>query len=190
MKTTHYFEVPVTIEVQRVRRMNPFHWALLRAIQVFANTRRPGFEEMAGRLCIGEAAFLEDAWRDLCEFHAVDAREFSEAGLTMEGEVALQNGFFPLGMGSERKHNLYFSRTGEAVFPDTDGTPGASPAFADLPKWSGQLTCERIERLLRKQDGAATLGSDDRVVRVQAAWNAAREMEGPARPLEQHKARA
>ncbi len=94
--------VSVRCLIARVARLDPFHWALLRALQLFPAGARPGLPVLAARMRVMETAFLEDAWADLCEWHLVDDREFAQARPTAKAVDSLGDGWVALSEVGER----------------------------------------------------------------------------------------
>lgn len=94
--------VAVRCLVARVARLAPFHWALLRALQLFPAGARPGLPALAARLRVMETAFLEDAWAELCAWHLVDDREFAQARPTAKAVDSLREGWVALSEINER----------------------------------------------------------------------------------------
>lgn len=188
MKAITYIEVPVHFQVVRVRQLSPFQWALLRAMQVFVPGLRPELGELTKRLCLGEPIFLNEAWRELLEQHAVDDAVFPQARLTMEGEEALRTGCFPVGSAVENKRAICFTRDGEllsTVLIARHGEPRTAKPLACPPPWSDAITASQIERFLRPQTGADRMRTDERWHNVRLAWNEALEVSRGPRPAAQ-----
>ncbi|MBK9990488.1 MAG: hypothetical protein IPP19_07100 [Verrucomicrobia bacterium] len=172
MKTIKYIEVPVRYQTVRLRRLNPFHWALLRTLQVFGPGARPDLDELTKRLCIGEPVFLNEAWRELLTWHAVDDAVFSQARLTMEGETALQEGLIPFGTAEEKTRPIYFTSEGEPLSPAKRGDVQTAKPLSVPPPWSSNVTASQIEQFLLTQAG--TRSPDERWQSIRLAWENAR----------------
>jgi hypothetical protein len=171
-----YVEVTVVCTVAPCRKLNPFHWAVLRALQVFAPGARPGLDELAARLHLGEPAFLDEAWKDLTRWRATDDDDFAQARVSFAGEEAMRAGWFVIGAEAVRRHTLYFAKE--------DGRPLRAERFElkvvrDLrrpPEWSAQLTPERVEDVLAGQRLQEKVLPGERVVAVSPEWAGAQEV--------------
>jgi hypothetical protein len=96
-------ETTVIVTVTQARPVNPFHRVLGRVLETFAPGRRPELEELTRRLCIGEPAFLAQAWGELVAWRATDADAFTAARLSPTGEAALRRGWFAVGEKTTRR---------------------------------------------------------------------------------------
>ncbi len=177
MKTVNtYIEVAVDCTVAPCRRLNPFHWALLRALGVFAPGTRPGFDELAHRLRVGERAFLDEAWKELRTYRATDDGDFAQARLSVAGEEAMGAGWFVIGAEAVRRHTLYFDKA--------DGSPLRAERFEfkavrDVrrpPAWSAGLTPDRVMEALALQKPGARLQPGERLVAINVDWSDAQEV--------------
>jgi len=188
VKAITYIEVPAYFQVVRVRQLSPFQWALLRALEVFTPGVRPELDELTQRLCIGEPVFLNEAWRELLERHAVDDAVFPQARLTMEGEEALRTNYFPVGSTVENKRVIYFTHNGELLSTALiakHGEPRTAKPLASPPPWSDATTADQIEHFLRAQIGTERIHTDERWHNVRLAWNEALEISRDPRPAVQ-----
>lgn len=172
MKTNKCIEVPVHYQTVQLRRLNPFHWALLRTLQVFGAGARPSLDELTKRLCIGEPVFLNEAWRELLAWHAVDDAVFLQARLTMEGETALQEGLIPFGIAEEKFKPIYFTSEGEPLSPTKRGAVQTAKLLSGPPPWSSNVTPSQIEQFLQAEAGERR--SDERWQSIRLAWEDAR----------------
>jgi hypothetical protein len=171
-----YFEVTVVCAVAPCRKMNPFHWAVLRALEVFAPGARPGLDELAARLQLGERAFLDEAWKDVTRWRATDDDDFSQARISVAGEEAMRAGWFVIGEPESHRHTLYFAKE--------DGSPLRGERFElkflrDVrkpPAWSATLTPERVAAALVAQKPGARLQPGERLVSICVGWDSAQEM--------------
>lgn len=171
-----YVEVTVVCTVARCRTMSPFHWALLRTLELFAPGTRPGMGELAARLHVGERVFLEEAWKDLTRWRATDDDDFAQARVSVSGEAAMRAGWFVIGEATARRHALYFAKE--------DGAPLRAERFATTvvrdvrraPAWSAELTPERVAEALAVQKPAASVQPGERVVAVSVEWEGAQEV--------------
>lgn len=177
MKTANtYIEVAVDCTLAPCRRLNPFHWALLRALEVFAPGTRPGFDELAQRLRVGERAFLDEAWKEIRGYRATDDGDFAQARLSVAGEEAMHAGWFVIGPAAVRRHTLYFNKA--------DGSPLRAERFEfkavrDVrrpPVWATGLTMERVVEALELQKPRERLQPGERVVAISADWADAQEV--------------
>ncbi len=171
-----YVEVTVVCTIATCRTLSPFHWAVLRALEVFAPGARPGLDELAARLHVGERAFLDEAWTDVTRWRATDDNDFAQARVSVAGEAAMRAGWFVVGEPTVHRHTLYFEKE--------DGVPLRAERFEmkvvrDLrrpPAWSAELTLERVAEALALQRPAARLQPGERVVAVDAEWAGAQEV--------------
>lgn len=167
-------ELPVTLRLQRLRRANPFHWALLRALQLFPAGKRPPLEEFVGRLCLGEKTFLEEAWRELLEFHAVDDPDFQQAGLSMEGREALAKGWFPLGAAVEQVRFLCFRSDGECVESyGRSRAPRGEPAAVSM-ELRQVLSDPRVQSIVEDELGRGATPAQETCVGARVQWDVAK----------------
>lgn len=161
-------ELPATCAVAACRRLNPFHRALLRALEVFAPGTRPGFGELARRMMILEPVFLMQAWAELVAWRATDADDFAVAGWSVAGEEAVRSGWCVVGERTTRRVTLYLRRE--------DGVPmgaetfefAAGRALRSRPEWCGRGMAGRIAAAINPAPG-------ERVVAFAADWDSARE---------------
>lgn len=171
-----YIEVAVDCTVAPCRRLNPFHWALLRALEVFVPGARPGFDELARRLRIGERAFLDEAWKEIVASRATDDDDFAQARLSVTGDEAMRAGWFVIGALTTRRHTLYFQRE--------DGSPLRAERFEfktvrDVrkpPAWGARLTIEHVVEALAEQKSRDRLQPGERVVAISVDWSGAQEV--------------
>lgn len=176
MTTKTYIEVAVDCTVAPCRRVSPFHWALLRALEMFAPGARPGFDELALRLRVGERVFLDEAWKEIMRWRAADDDDFAQARLSVAGDEAIRSDWFVTGASAVRRHLLYFSRE--------EGSPLRAEHFEfkamrDLrkpPTWSARLTTERVIEALAAQKPKERLQAGERVVACAVDWSTAREV--------------
>lgn len=96
-------DTTLIVTVAMARPANPFHRVLGRVLESFPPGRRPDLAELTQRLCIGEPAFLEQAWSELVAWRATDADAFSAARLSPAGEAALRRGWFAIGEKTTRR---------------------------------------------------------------------------------------
>lgn len=188
MKTIKFIEVPVRYQTVRLRRLNPFHWVLLRTLQVFGPGARPDLDELTKRLCIGEQVFLNEAWRELLAWHAVDDAVFSQARLTMEGKTALQEGLIPFETAEEKSRPIYFTSEGEPLSPAKRGDVQTAKLLNGLPPWSSNVTPSQIEQFLQAEAGERR--SDERWQSIRLAWEDARTVTFAPQPHPQTTDRA
>lgn len=174
MKTTTFIEVPVHYRSVRVRRISPFHWALLRAVQAFAPSLRPSRDELTQRLGLGDSLFLNEAWRELLGWHAVDDTDFAQARLTLEGEAALREGWLPQGPAVDSTRLLHFTPAGQLVPPDARRPAPTTTPLAAPPGWASTITARQAEHFLRAQAGPEAPLGDERWQAVRLAWKEAR----------------
>ena len=103
-------EVTMLVTVAMARPANPFHRVLGRVLETFPPGRRPELEGLTRRLCVGEPAFLAQAWSDLVAWRATDADAFTAARLSPTGEAALRRGWFAVGEKTTRRVVLAVAR--------------------------------------------------------------------------------
>lgn len=103
-------ETTLLVTVAEARPANPFHRVLGRVLETFPPGRRPELAELTRRLCVGEPAFLEQAWSELVAWRATDADRFTAARLSMTGEEALRRGWFAVGEKATRRVVLAVAR--------------------------------------------------------------------------------
>jgi hypothetical protein len=103
-------ETTLLVTVTQARPVNPFHRVLGRVLEKFLPGRRPELEELTRRLCIGEPAFLAQAWSELVAWRATDADAFTAARLSPTGEAALRRGWFAFGEKTTRRVVLMAAR--------------------------------------------------------------------------------
>lgn len=171
-----YVEVTVMCTVALGRTLSPFHWVVLRALEVFAPGARPGLDELATRLHVGERAFLDEAWKDVTRWRATDDNDFAQARVSVSGEEAMGAGWFVIGEPTVRRHTLYFAKD--------DGSALRSERFElrvvrdvrRAPAWSGELTPERVAEALAAQKPGARLQPGERMVAVSVEWAGAQEV--------------
>ncbi|MBC8011813.1 MAG: hypothetical protein H7067_17135 [Burkholderiales bacterium] len=161
-------ELPVVCTVAPCRRLNPFHRALLRVLEVFPPGARPGFGELAGRMMILEPVFLLQAWSELVAWRATDADDFAVAAWSVAGEEAARSGWCVVGERETRRTTVYLRRE--------DGGPMSADTFEfteerplrTRPEWCGRGMASRIAASIKLAPG-------ERVVSFAADWDAARE---------------
>lgn len=169
-------EVTVACTLARYRTLSPFHWAVLRALELFPPGTRPGFDELAARLRIGERLFLEEAWKDVARWRATDDDAFAVARVSVSGSEALRSGWFVLGEPTVRRHTLYFAKD--------DGAPLTTNRFSlttvrDVrrpPGWGGTLTPARVQEALALQKPNERVRPGERVTAIDAEWESAQEV--------------
>lgn len=174
MKAADCIELPVLCSLVSVRRANPFHWALLRALQVFPAGQRPELEELAIRLRIGEVAFLAEAWRELLTHHAADDADFSLASITLEGLEALRQDLLPTGSAEERMITLLFSEKGEVLQAVQVERRGEARALSEKPSWASALTTEVVAQCLKRGADGNAPKSDEYLRSIVPQWDRAR----------------
>lgn len=174
MKTDSCIELPVSCQIAKVRRLTPFHWALLHALQHFPPGGRPSLEALAARLHTLPTSFLADAWRELLEHQAVDDGAFHQARLTLEGREALRQQFLPLGRAEEQVALLYFTEAGVPMERGAPEREEASSPLSTRPDWSTDLGAHRLERLLRRHTQTVRLSADDHLQSAHPLWDDAR----------------
>ena len=103
-------ETTLLVTVTQARPVNPFHRVLGRVLEAFPPGRRPELEELTRRLCIGEPAFLAQAWSEVVAWRATDADAFTAARLSPTGEAALRRGWFAVGEKTTRRVVLMAAR--------------------------------------------------------------------------------
>lgn len=161
-------ELPVSCTVAPCRRLNPFHRALLRALEVFPPGARPGFGELARRMMILEPVFLLQAWAELVAWRATDADDFAVAAWSVAGEEAARSGWCVVGERETRRVTVYLRRE--------DGVPMGAEKFEfaagrplrTRPEWCGRGMAGRIAASIKLSPG-------ERVVAFSADWDAASE---------------
>lgn len=171
-----YVEVTVVCTVAACRKLSPFHWAVLRALEVFAPGTRPGLDELAVWLHVGERVFLDEAWKDVTRWRATDDNDFAQARVSVSGEEAMSAGWFVMGEPTAHRHTLYFAKD--------DGSPLQAERFETkvvrdvrrAPAWSAELTPERVAEALAVQKPGARLQPGERVVAVDVEWSGAQEV--------------
>jgi hypothetical protein len=132
-------ETTLLVTVTQARPVNPFHRLLGRVLEKFLPGRRPELEELTRRLCIGEPAFLAQAWSELVAWRATDADNFGAARLSMAGEETLRRGWFAVGEKTTRRIVLTVAR-GERM--------DAARVEAELAKIGGKDGLAPGERVL------------------------------------------
>lgn len=174
MKAPSIIEVTVRYRVAKVRRVSPFHWALLRAIRDFPTGNRFAIEELANHLGLDEPFFLNEAWRDLLDLEVVDDPDFQKTKLNLGGDEALKSGCFTLGPVSERSDILYLKRSdGTAVEGELGHSSPGRPVVAP-PEWAHQFTSDRLEEVLHVQASPKNeLRFGERVLSFQLDWTRA-----------------
>jgi hypothetical protein len=161
-------ELPVTCTVAPCRRLNPFHRALLRALEVFPPGTRPGFGELARRMVILEPVFLMQAWAELVAWRATDADDFAVAAWSVAGEEAARSGWCVVGERETRRATLYLRREDGASMGAETFEFVAARALRARPEWCGRGMAGRIA-------ASIALAPGERVVGFSADWDAARE---------------
>jgi hypothetical protein len=149
---------------------------LLRVLEAFVPGARPGFDELALKLRIGERAFLDEAWKELTRWRATDDNDFAQARVSTSGGEALRTGWFTVGDKTTRRHLLYFEKE--------DGRPLEMERFElkimrDVrrpPTWNGLLTPERVAEALALQKPTERAQPGERVMAVSADWAGAQEV--------------
>jgi hypothetical protein len=142
-------ETTLLVTVAMARPANPFHRVLGRVLETFPPGRRPELEELTRRLCIGEPAFLAQAWSELVAWRASDADDFGAARLSRAGEESLRRGWFAVGEKTTRRVTLVLARDEvldagriEAELTRLGGKDGLAPgervlAFEFTPRAGG-----------------------------------------------------
>jgi hypothetical protein len=127
-------ETTLLVTVTQARPENPFHRVLGRVLETFPPGRRPELEELTRRLCIGEPAFLAQAWSELVAWRSTDADDFGAARLSPTGEAALRRGWFAVGEKTTRRVTLVLARDAvldarrvEAELTPLGGKDGLAP---------------------------------------------------------------
>lgn len=176
MKTSDvYLEVTVVCTVARCRRLSPFHWAVLRTLEVFAPGTRPRMDELAARLHVGERAFLDEAWADVTRWRATDDNDFAQARVSVTGEEAMRAGWFVTGEPGVQRHVLYFAKAdGEPLRAERFEMKGGRDVRR-APAWSDELTPGRVMEALVAQKPGARLQPGERVVAIDVEWEGAQE---------------
>ncbi len=174
--------VPVHYRSVRVRQISPFHWALLRAVQVFPAATRPPRDELTRRLGLGDPLFLNEAWRELLGWHTVDDTDFALARLTLEGEAALREGVLPQGPAVDSTRLIHFTPAGQWVSPDPRRLTAATTPLPTPPPWAGTITARQAEHFLRAHADPAETHADEHWQAVRLAWKDARTVILAANP--------
>lgn len=173
MEAADCIELPVLCSLVSVRRANPFHWALLRALQVFPAGQRPELEELAIRLRIGEVAFLSEAWRELLAHHAADDADFGQASITLEGLEALRLDHLPTGSSEERLLTLLFSADGKLLQASRAERQGEPQPLSEPPSWADALTADFVANSLERVGDGNAPGPDERLRSISPRWERA-----------------
>lgn len=181
MTPTTLIELPVHYRRVRVWPISPFHWALLRAVQVFPTATRPSRDELTRRLGLGDPLFLNEAWRELLGWHTVDDTDFALARLTLEGEGALREECIPLGPAVDSTRLIHFTPAGLWVPPDPR-RPTATTPLPTPPPWAGTITARQAEHFLRAHADPADAAANEHWQAVRLAWKDARTIILAANP--------
>jgi len=176
MSATNCIELDLACTFAPCRRLNPFHRVLLRAVETFPVGARPGFDELAQRLRLGERVFLDQAWKDIQAFCATDDDDFMQSRLSVAGEEALRAGWFIAGEQTVRRHTLYFRRDDGCAVQAERMEFAVVRAVRMPPAWSKQLTTERIAEVLAAQKPQERLQPGERLIALAADWSTAQEV--------------
>lgn len=171
-----FIEVTVICTVAPCRRMNPFHRALLRALEIFAGGARPGFDELARRMQVGERAFLDEAWKELKTWRAVDDDDFMQARVSEAGAEALRTGWFETGERTVQRRVLYLKREDGSALRAERFEFAVVRAVKKPPAWSGGLTVARVAELLAERPVKERVKPGERLVAVDVDWTTAQEV--------------
>lgn len=169
-------EVPVVCTLSAARRLTPFHWVLLEALETFPAGSRPSIERLAERLRVGERAFLDEAWRELAGFRAVDADGFSSARRGVAGDMALARGWFPAGPSTLERRPVFFRRDDGEPVPLANVELISGPLLSAIPTWGRAMAAEAwgaaVETVHPAERGPVGL----RVLAAEPDWKSAREV--------------
>ena len=176
MTSENYIELAIDCTRAPCRTFNPFHWALLRAVELFPPGARPGFDELSLRLRIGERAFLDEAWKDVLRHRATDDDDFVQARLSVAGGEAMRTGRFVLGEPVVRRHVLYFRSTDGGVLRIEKFEFSVVRDVRRPPSWGLALTTDRIADALSVQKPQEGLQPGEQILEFSADWSSAQEV--------------
>lgn len=149
-------EVSCSYTVVETTPLSPFVWALLRALQVFPSGARPGFEELAIKLNIGELSFVEQAWAECLDQDLVSTtiQDFQSAELNSNGHTAIARGYVVVGAPRRREgETLYFRlRDGDVIKWQAHFTVTEHKSLVK-PKWGDGLTEQHLAQAVNAQSG-------------------------------------
>ena len=176
MTQVTHIELPVDFSVVRCRRVNPFHWALLKALRSFVPGARPNFETLAQRLRIIEPSFLTRAWVEIRELKGADDDDFAQARLSALGEAALETHSFVLGEPELHSQKLYFKKADAEPVPGASFEVSAPRNLKAKPEWGDKFGAEEIADALAKQTPGQALRRDERIQSFTLRWQEAQEV--------------
>lgn len=175
MTEINCIEVPVDYSVAACARANPFHWALLKAVQSFPVGSRPSFSEIAERLHFHEPAFLVQAWTELCEDAAVSTTEFENTDLTEIGTEALRTGYILKSPIDPRRVTLVFSARGDRCIERREFEIVLGARLQRPPVWSNNLNLDAIMNAMSHQMPLQLPTDGERIIEFKILWEEAHE---------------
>lgn len=168
-------EVVCSFKTVRTAPLSPFVWALLKTLKVFEAGKRPGWEDLATKLAIGEASFFSEGWAELLANNlAVDAK-FAVAEITSEGEQSLEDGFIRIGEPRCRTQEVVYFRldNGEPINWKKD-FEAKNHSKIIPPKWADKLNEDLIRKALEQQRESTDerIGIDEKMFDLEIHWTA------------------
>jgi hypothetical protein len=182
--------------------LNPFAWAILRALRDFPVGSRPGFDLLSEKLRIGDASFIEQAWEECVSWGLVIASStaprpekaevrhgfrplifapltFQHAEINQEGEQAMARGYIAQGRPVRRTGEaLYFLLFDGAVVNWRANFSVKGQASAKKPIWADSLTPARITEAIAAQykDESTHIASNQRIESLSIDWGDSRQV--------------
>lgn len=181
MATLPAIEVTCSFTVVEWAPLNPFSWVWLKAIETFPVGHRPTSEQLAGKLCVGDATFLDEGWSECIDARLVSSGDggIQSATLTAEGRSAVTKGYVALASPFRREGEVVYFMLydGKAVRWQNHFRVNVDSA-AQKPKWADSLTPERLAEAIASQneDSARHIGERQRIDYLEIDWSAAQRV--------------
>jgi hypothetical protein len=197
-------EISCSYTVVEAVALNPFAWAILRALRDFPVGSRPGFDLLSEKLRIGDTSFIEKAWEECVSWHLVVASPatpkpdkpevrhgflrgfvppppltFQYADIKPEGEQAMSRGYIVQGRPIRRTGEaLYFLLRDGAVVNWKEHFSVAGHSPVPKPKWADSLTPARIAEAIASQfeDESRHIAPNQRLEFVSVDWEESRQV--------------
>lgn len=166
-------EVVCSFKTVHTAPLSPFVWALLKTLKVFRAGERPSWEELANKLAIGEASFLNDGWAEARNNNLADDAYFNGANVTVEGAQALEDGFIRIGETRCRNKEVVYFRLDDGEPIKWKETFEAKNLSALLrPKWAAKLNECLIRDALevQRESPDERIGAGEKIFDLEIHW--------------------